>query len=299
MLNLTARELDLQRLYAIKKTQIELVRDRDYDIAAEESLLKMTDMQFINFIKRAQTSQKKTARALLANVYRSASRSILIYYGDRKSDEEIKTQPKTSIGIIRGYLSALQSHINKEINTGEILEPVRIYIELLRAAPNKNEPTDETLDYVRISLITIDDPNGILINIPEYRLPSTIDNYISLLRRYMISHISTILIVSASLTHKASEAIKLFFLTNRMKNQIFFEDDLTYNLTHHISVPEHEYLSPTEAEAKLIEMKTTRFQLPLLKITNPIARYYGWEVGDIIRIHRYDTEVSILSPNSI
>lgn len=79
--------------------------------------------------------------------------------------------------------------------------------------------------------------------------------------------------------------------------QVFKDSDLTYNPTTHVDVPEHELLTAEEAEAKIREMKTHPTHVPLIKISDPIVRYFNWPVGGLIRIHRNDYSVSILSPN--
>jgi DNA-directed RNA polymerase subunit H (RpoH/RPB5) len=58
-------------------------------------------------------------------------------------------------------------------------------------------------------------------------------------------------------------------------------------------------LDEAEKGAKLVEMKTDLSKLPIMKINDPIARYYGWSAGDLIEITRHDSAISILTPKTI
>jgi DNA-directed RNA polymerase subunit H (RpoH/RPB5) len=62
--------------------------------------------------------------------------------------------------------------------------------------------------------------------------------------------------------------------------------DLTYNPTIHADVPRHQRLSPAEKLAQLEEMRVRITDLPLLRADDPIAKYYGWDAGDLIRVYR-------------
>jgi DNA-directed RNA polymerase I, II, and III subunit RPABC1 len=105
-----------------------------------------------------------------------------------------------------------------------------------------------------------------------------------------------ILIVDAPISTTANDHL------NKITNvnwQIFNDSELHYNPTTHISVPKHILLSPEEAEAKQKELKVTPLQLPIMHNTDPIIKYYGWQVGNIVKIYRNDTFINIPAPHSI
>ena len=65
--------------------------------------------------------------------------------------------------------------------------------------------------------------------------------------------------------------------------ELFFEDELQYNITKHILVPEHIRLSNNKAK-KFKEKYGTKF--PILLINDPISRFFNYKSGDIIKIIR-------------
>jgi DNA-directed RNA polymerase I, II, and III subunit RPABC1 len=70
--------------------------------------------------------------------------------------------------------------------------------------------------------------------------------------------------------------------------ELFKEEELLYNITKHILVPIHEYLS----ESDTIEFKK-KFgtKIPVILSTDVIARFYNFKKGSIIRIIRKDDYV--------
>ncbi len=80
---------------------------------------------------------------------------------------------------------------------------------------------------------------------------------------------------------------------------VFLEDELMFNPNEHADVPRHELLSPTETANKLKELNIDKSKLIIIKSTDPIVKFHGWKVGDVIRIHRNDKSVNLLSSNSI
>nr|CCC94362.1 putative DNA-directed RNA polymerase II [Trypanosoma congolense IL3000] len=72
--------------------------------------------------------------------------------------------------------------------------------------------------------------------------------------------------------------------------QIFEEEELSYNITRHSSVPKHVVLTPCEAKEFLQNWKLTPTQLPRILDSDPIVGYLNLERGSIIRIDRVDPE---------
>jgi len=60
---------------------------------------------------------------------------------------------------------------------------------------------------------------------------------------------------------------------------------MQYNLTKHELVPKHEKVDINEKNAEdFKKSKTDKF--PILLKTDPVARFYGFSKGDIIKITR-------------
>lgn len=65
--------------------------------------------------------------------------------------------------------------------------------------------------------------------------------------------------------------------------ELFKEDELQYNCTKHILVSKHELLYKKDTkEAK--EFK--KYKYPLILKTDPICRFYGFKIGDVLKITR-------------
>ena len=56
-----------------------------------------------------------------------------------------------------------------------------------------------------------------------------------------------------------------------------------YNITKHHLVPKHTKLSPEERSSFV---STYGDNIPIIKQTDPISRYWGFKIGDIVKIDR-------------
>eukprot|EP01095_Lingulamoeba_sp_RSL-Kostka_P013565 TRINITY_DN5653_c0_g1_i1.p1 TRINITY_DN5653_c0_g1~~TRINITY_DN5653_c0_g1_i1.p1 ORF type:complete len:205 (-),score=44.80 TRINITY_DN5653_c0_g1_i1:179-793(-) len=70
------------------------------------------------------------------------------------------------------------------------------------------------------------------------------------------------------------------------KIEFFQEEELILNITKHCLVPEHKVLSKKQKRQLLSKYKLTADKLPKVKITDPVARYYGLSVGQVVKIRR-------------
>lgn len=68
--------------------------------------------------------------------------------------------------------------------------------------------------------------------------------------------------------------------------QIFLARELVHNVTHHSLVPKHEALSDDEVESVSERYNILPNHWMILPQTDPVARYYAWPVGTIVRIER-------------
>lgn len=78
--------------------------------------------------------------------------------------------------------------------------------------------------------------------------------------------------------------------TNRsefgVKTQLFHEDDLVVNITHHELVPEHTPLTDVELQEVLKAHSLEKQMLPRMLSTDPVALYFGLEKGRVVKISR-------------
>ena len=70
---------------------------------------------------------------------------------------------------------------------------------------------------------------------------------------------------------------------NSLKIELFSEEELTINITKHVLQPTFERLSDDKSK-KFKKKYGIKFAI-LLK-TDPISKFYGYEIGDVIKITR-------------
>lgn len=68
--------------------------------------------------------------------------------------------------------------------------------------------------------------------------------------------------------------------------EVFFDDDFLVNKIDHIFVPKHIILSKEEQEQIKKEYGFKRIEIGIIKKSDPIARYYNLQPGEIIGIER-------------
>ena len=105
-----------------------------------------------------------------------------------------------------------------------------------------------------------------------------------------------ILIVETQLSGPANSEINTIKLT---RIQIFNDMELTYNPINHVDVPRHEIIPAENVNELLRQMKTDLSKVLIIRVNDPVAKMYGYRVGDLIRIHRVDDVISLLTKNSI
>jgi len=96
---------------------------------------------------------------------------------------------------------------------------------------------------------------------------------------------SAIIVVRTALTAFAKSALQEVFAPKFLIEQ-FQEQELLVNITEHNLVPSHEVLSQEEKETLLRRYRVNETQLPRIQHADPIARYYGLQRGEVVRITR-------------
>lgn len=97
-----------QHLFDIKKTQLEMVKDRGYEVGEEEAeIFNMNLEQFIVYMNNRAILRKVTPRSALTQDYISAdrTRSILAFYGSKTP-----AQKQVSADIVREFVDLIQKN---------------------------------------------------------------------------------------------------------------------------------------------------------------------------------------------
>ena len=102
----------MQRLHDIKKTQLQLVQDRNYQISPEEmAILTMSLREFVQYVNSIVISRNTSVRGALSYKYTSTTqadgtrRSMLVYYAGKMSP-----QKQISAEVVREFNALAQQH---------------------------------------------------------------------------------------------------------------------------------------------------------------------------------------------
>lgn len=97
---------------------------------------------------------------------------------------------------------------------------------------------------------------------------------------------SAIIILQTGLTPYAKSAVEKLSAGERCRMEVFLENELIVNITHHMLVPTHEVLGEDAKRELLVRYKLKESQLPRIQRSDPIARYYGLSHGTVVKITR-------------
>lgn len=105
-------------------------------------------------------------------------------------------------------------------------------------------------------------------------------------KKYIATGYTNLIIVYDQITGTAR---KLLDLVHDKNIELFNYNELMYNITKHHLVPKHTKLS---SEERLSFVSTYGDNIPIIKKTDPVSRYWCFKPGDIIRINRNDGTIS-------
>ena len=95
---------------------------------------------------------------------------------------------------------------------------------------------------------------------------------------------NAILIVKECVTGFAKQELNSDISEYRIED--FTESEMQYDITEHQLQPKFEVLTPYQKNILLKKYNITDDNLPIIIQTDPIARYYGLSIGDILKITR-------------
>lgn len=126
-------------------------------------------------------------------------------------------------------------------------------------------------------------------NDTDKKIGSSIINSISIdAKNKNIDHI--IFIVPIQISNQAIKMIEK--IKNDIKIEVFNYKQLSVNITKNIYVPKYTILNQQQIDDLMYKLKIDNiYKLPKISIHDPMSRYYGFEVNDVIRI---DSKIKIL-----
>lgn len=71
--------------------------------------------------------------------------------------------------------------------------------------------------------------------------------------------------------------------------ELFPIKNLLFNITKHSYVPKHELLSVDEANNIMTNYSIKKSQFPIILKSDPVARYYDFKPGQLIKVYRSST----------
>lgn len=93
-----------------------------------------------------------------------------------------------------------------------------------------------------------------------------------------------ILVNGGKMTSFAKQAIEE--VSSAVRFETFREEELRVDITEHELVPEHRVLRPEEKAALLERYKLHETKLPRIQASDPVARFYGMQRGEVVKIIR-------------
>lgn len=110
----------------------------------------------------------------------------------------------------------------------------------------------------------------------------TVQNYVIKMEEESVNR--AIIVVRMGLTPSAKQAMRNVAPEYIMEE--FLESEMLINITEHELVPQHILLTSEEKEELFARYKLKESQLMKMLTTDPVARYYGYKRGQVIKIIR-------------
>jgi DNA-directed RNA polymerase I, II, and III subunit RPABC1 len=88
------------------------------------------------------------------------------------------------------------------------------------------------------------------------------------------------------LTAQFRENVTSYNASGQCRIECFDFRELVINITEHVLVPKHVPLTLAQTKELLSNYKLKLSQLPRMQLNDPIARYYGLQKGEVVKIIR-------------
>lgn len=116
---------------------------------------------------------------------------------------------------------------------------------------------------------------AILMDIHKFDV-SRLKEYIGLMKELKVNH--SIVVYKEKVTSKTKKTVENL---DDIKIELFTDDELRFNITKNALVPVHNLLPKEESKKFLLDYGT---KFPVIRLSDPIARFYGYEKGDVVEI---------------
>ena len=122
-----------------------------------------------------------------------------------------------------------------------------------------------------------------------------LNNFSELIKKSLFDvSMSNVLISNNDLSTDSRKNLKLI-----PKTRFFLDDELTYNPVKNVNNQEYFLLSRDEVTEIERELKLDKSKFSGIKLEHAVVQYYGWEIGDVVKIIRTERHVKILGNKSI
>eukprot|EP00752_Nemacystus_decipiens_P005454 g4943.t1 len=169
----------------------------------------------------------------------------------------------------RGY-NVLQEHVSMTSDT---------FLALFGAEPDRNnmtllvEKVDDPMDQIFVFFPT-DEKVGV----------KPIRSYSERMQEEDVK--KAIIVIKGGITPFARSAIQELCAQREVQVEDFKDAELMLDITEHTLVPEHQVLTSEQKAELLKRYKLKDTQLPRIQSTDPVARFYGMQKGQVCKITR-------------
>jgi DNA-directed RNA polymerase I, II, and III subunit RPABC1 len=169
------------------------------------------------------------------------------------------------------------------VSNEEIEQTLEQFIAQFGSRPSQRKPAREQLSCL---VAHQEDPSNLLViffaDDPKVGV-KVIRKYFDRMQNDGITH--GIIVIQQGLTPSAKQALADMLPTYVLEQ--FLEYELLINITKHQLVPQHIALTTDEKIELLQRYKLKEDQMPRIQQVDPVARYYGLQHGQVVKIIRH------------
>ncbi|XP_041448647.1 DNA-directed RNA polymerases I, II, and III subunit RPABC1-like isoform X2 [Drosophila obscura] len=170
------------------------------------------------------------------------------------------------------------------VTKDELDQTLQEFKDLFGDAPSAQRPMRSDLNM----LLTHDDDDTNRMLVFFFDEPkigvATVNSFTNRMRDENIRH--AIIVSQAGLTTAAKRALLALKNSDNFDVEQFLEIELMVNITQHDLVPEHVLLTDAEKQALFAKYNLKPELMMILLTTDPVARYYGFKPGQVVKIIR-------------
>lgn len=256
------------RLFKSATTILELLRTRGYNLAPSEELLYFTgEIQF-----------EKYAMEILSNQRATEYSKSLMLVGDQKDAGS------------RSLIISTITEAFSNIYVHETIPGKKILVYFVTRGNASLIPTDAVR---KLSLLLMKEETkvfpGQILSVDDLKQRENDRR-----RENNKPKITDLIIVTDA--ELGSDAKRVFQdITVAIYKQIYFQWELQYIAVNHRLVPYHQLLTSEEAENVARQYRTPISKFPIIKLVDPVVKWYGWPQKGVVKIYRRDLQINKIS----